>query len=70
MANSFANSQESQVMHPEWGYRYKMDVDGLVQPFDFDVAAVQELRSSFSLRPDDVVSPKPQAVCVSSALNR
>merc|ERR1740138_109237 len=42
-------------MHPRWGYRYKLDVNGLVQPFDFELDAVQHLRERFELQAHDVI---------------
>ena len=37
------------------GYMYKLDENGLVQPFDFVLPAVQDLRARFALRGHDVV---------------
>ena len=42
------------MMHPEWGYRYMLDEGGLIQPFDFHLPALQQLRTTFELQPTDV----------------
>ena len=44
------------LMHPVNGYCHLVEDDtGLIQPFDFDLAAVRDLRSRFALRAHDIV---------------
>lgn len=44
------------LMHPINGYCHLVEDDtGLIQPFDFDLAAVRDLRSRFRLRAHDIV---------------
>jgi hypothetical protein len=49
-----ATGDEVRVMDPKCGYRYVLDGD-LVQPFDFHMPVVRELRSAFELRSFDIV---------------
>ena len=37
------------------GYRHKVEEDGLIQPFDFDLPTIAQLRQRFALRQHDVV---------------
>ena len=39
---------------PRWGYKYKREHSGLIQPFDFILDAVYELRSTLEPKAHDV----------------
>jgi hypothetical protein len=43
------------IMDPKWGYKHILEPSGLVQPFDFNVAACMALRQKFVLRAHDIV---------------
>lgn len=56
-----------QLLHPVHGYAHKVESSGLIQPFDFDLPAVQSLRTNFQLRAHDIVIatyPWLQSACV------